>query len=221
MMQTPQTLDELQDRAMSLIGRTLADIADTCAEQVPEHLRRQKGWVGQLLEKALGCTAGSLPMADFPNLGVELKTLPLNANLRVKESTYVCVVPLKDLSAVRFSTSLLWEKMRRVLWIPIEAEGSLPLPHRRVLTPLLWEPNLVQRNQLEQDFNEHMEHIALGQIEEINARAGEVLQIRPKAANARQLTEAIGPDGQLIQTLPRGFYLRPSFTQSMLDEAFQ
>ena len=37
-----------------------------------------------------------------------------------------------------------------------------------------------------------MDMIVLGQVERITARHGEYLQIRPKAANAKALTEAIG-----------------------------
>ncbi len=40
---------------------------------------------------------------------------------------------------------------------------------------------------------ELMDMIVLGQVERITARHGEYLQIRPKAANAKALTEAIGP----------------------------
>lgn len=53
-----------------------------------------------------------------------------------------------------------------------------------------------------------MDMIVLGQVERITARHGEVLQLRPKAANARALTEAIGARGEPILTLPRGFYLK-------------
>ena len=47
--------------------------------------------------------------------------------------------------------------------------------------------------------------IVLGQVERITARHGEVLQLRPKAANSKALTEAIGAQGEPILTLPRGF----------------
>ena len=65
-----------------------------------------------------------------------------------------------------------------------------------------------------------MELVALGQIESITAHHGQVLQLRPKAANGRALTCAIGRQGQLIQTRPRGFYLRATFTQQLLHQAF-
>ncbi len=62
--------------------------------------------------------------------------------------------------------------------------------------------------------------ITLGQIESINATLGEALQIRPKAANSRILCDAIGPDGELIRTNPRGYYLRTQFTQRLLHTHF-
>ena len=62
--------------------------------------------------------------------------------------------------------------------------------------------------------------IVLGKVETITARHGEVLQLRPKAANSRALTEAIGEKGQPIMTLPRGFYLKKTFTGPMLARHF-
>ena len=49
---------------------------------------------------------------------------------------------------------------------------------------------------------------------------GEALHIRPKAANGAALTDARGLDGQIIQTRPRGFYLRKTFTQQIVNRAF-
>ncbi|PTI95482.1 DNA mismatch repair protein MutH, partial [Staphylococcus succinus] len=46
------------------------------------------------------------------------------------------------------------------------------------------------------------------------------LQIRPKAANAKALTEAIGAWGERILTLPRGFYLKKNFTSALLARPF-
>ncbi|MBD3667918.1 MAG: DNA mismatch repair endonuclease MutH, partial [Kangiella sp.] len=69
-------------------------------------------------------------------------------------------------------------------------------------------------------FEDTIDTVAMGQIEQIDARFGEVMQVRPKAANSKALTEAIGPEGETIQTLPRGFYLRPSFTRQILDVTF-
>ena len=46
---------------------------------------------------------------------------------------------------------------------------------------------------------------------------GRYLQIRPKGANAKSLTTTLDEEGNTIQTLPRGFYLRPEFTQQIIQ----
>lgn len=111
-------------------------------------------------------------------------------------------------------------KLKRVLWIPVEGERSIPLAERRVGSPLLWSPNEEEDRQLRLDWEELMDMIVLGHVERITARHGEVLQLRPKAANARALTEAIGAHGEPILTLPRGFYLKKNFTRALLERHF-
>ena len=72
---------------------------------------------------------------------------------------------------------------------------------------------------LRADWEEYMELLATGRYEEIDARLGEYLQIRPKAANSRALVAASNAEGLPAATLPRGFYLRPRFTKTVLEAA--
>jgi DNA mismatch repair protein MutH len=106
------------------------------------------------------------------------------------------------------------------LWVPILAERQLPLQDRVVGHAFLWQPSPAQQALLQQDWEELMELIVLGGIAKIRGAHGKVLQLRPKAANRRALTAAIGSQGEPIVTLPRGFYLKSSFTQSILAEHF-
>ena len=62
-----------------------------------------------------------------------------------------------------------------------------------------------------------MDYIVLGKLDQITARIGEVLQLRPKGANSRSLTKGIGKSGEIIDTLPLGFYLRKEFTAEILQ----
>ncbi|PIP79814.1 MAG: DNA mismatch repair endonuclease MutH [Gammaproteobacteria bacterium CG22_combo_CG10-13_8_21_14_all_40_8] len=213
----PQTEQQLMQLVYAIAGMNIAQVAQQCEQIVPENLMHNKGFVGQLIEMALGAESGSLAQPDFPHLGIELKTLPINAQGRPKESTYVSVAPLTDLGGIHYENSIVGQKLNHVLWIPIEGEQSIPLAERRIGQGFLWKPSEHQYQQLHRDFTEIMETIALGQVETISAHQGEVLQLRPKAANAKALTQAIGPEGRKMMTLPRGFYLRPSFTASLLD----
>lgn len=45
----PNTIDELLQRSESIAGYTLSELAEQANIPVPENLKRDKGWVGQLL----------------------------------------------------------------------------------------------------------------------------------------------------------------------------
>jgi DNA mismatch repair protein MutH len=84
----------------------------------------------------------------------------------------------------------------------------------------LWIPSEREEALLRTDWEEHMDRIALGQVESVTARQGEAMQIRPKAADGSALTEAIGPEGTIIEVRPRGFYLKKDFTRQILQRMF-
>lgn len=216
----PTTEAELLARAHGLAGTTLAQLAATLNQTVPQALHHAKGWPGQLIEQALGATAASRPEPDFQLIGVELKTVPVNRRGRPRESTYVCTVALDQRDGVHWEDSLVYKKLRRVLWIPLEAEPAIPLPQRRLGAPLLWSPNPEETAVLRRDWEELMELVSLGRLDQISSRHGEVLQIRPKAANARALRKTTDEEGIPLLTLPRGFYLRSLFTAALLARHF-
>ena len=60
--------------------------------------------------------------------------------------------------------------------------------------------------------------IGAGNVEALTARTGRWLQVRPKAATGRTRTFSFGPEGEWIATVPRGFYLRASFTRALLRD---
>lgn len=216
----PENESQLLSQAQALAGYTLNELAALANIPIPKDLRRDKGWIGVLLERWLGATAGSKPEQDFAALGVELKTIPIDRYGRPLETTFVCVAPLTGNTGVVWETSHVRHKLKRVLWVPVEGERSLPLAERRVGSPLLWSPSPAEEQQLRLDWEELMDLIVLGQVERITARHGEVLQLRPKAANSKALTEAIGMHGEPILTLPRGFYLKKNFTAALLARHF-
>lgn len=216
----PEDESTLLSRAQSLAGLTLQTLADQAGIPIPANLKRDKGWVGMLLEWHLGASAGSKAEQDFAHLGIELKTIPVDRYGKPLETTFVCVAPLTGNSGVTWQNSHVRHKLARVLWMPVEGERDIPLGERRVGAPLLWSPDAQEDEMLRQDWEELMDMIVLGQVERITARHGAWLQIRPKAANSKALTEGIGDRGQPIMTMPRGFYLKKSFTGPLLARHF-
>ena len=212
----PQSEAELMERAQDIAGLSFAELAEEAGMTVPENLKRDKGWVGQLLEWHLGAPAGSKPQQDFAKLGIELKSIPIGYSGKPLETTFVSFAPLTCVQVLTWETSHVRNKLSRVLLVPVAGEREIPLAERRVGSPLIWSPDQEEEQILKNDWEELMELIVLGKFDQISARHGEALHLRPKAANAKALTEAYSSNGKPIKTLPRGFYLRTQFTEQIL-----
>ncbi|EIJ67847.1 DNA mismatch repair endonuclease MutH [Pasteurella bettyae] len=221
MITSPQSKQQLLHRARTIAGLSFGELAEELNIIVPPDLKRDKGWVGQLIETALGAKAGSKPEQDFAHLGIELKTIPINSQGYPLETTFVSLAPLIQTAGVNWQNSHLRYKLSQVLWIPIQGERNIPLASRLIGSPILWQPNAEQEAQLQQDWEELMDYIVLGKVHLISAKIGKVLQLRPKGANSRAKTKGIGPRGEVIDTLPLGFYLRKEFTATILQNFLQ
>ncbi|MCC5880666.1 MAG: DNA mismatch repair endonuclease MutH [Idiomarina sp.] len=217
----PASTAELLHRARALAGMPLGWLAENAGWVTPLNLVRAKGWSGQLIELYLGASAGSKPEQDFPELGIELKTIPLTPEGKPLETTFVCVTPLTGLNGISWEQSNVRNKLRQVLWVPLDGRREIPPAERCLGMPVLWTPTAAQDALLKADWEEITEMIVMGQVQSITARHGQALQLRPKAANSKALTAAIGPNGERIETLPRGYYLKTSFTQALLQDALQ
>lgn len=221
MVSAPTSTEELLTLCENIAGYSLKELADLAGIKMAKDLRTNKGWVGQLIEWHLGATAGSKPEQDFKHLGIELKTIPIDQFGKVLETTFVCSTPIFNTTGLTWENSNICNKLSQVLWVPVQGERSVPLAERIVGNGFLWSASEHQSYLLKSDWQELMEKIALGQIESISARDGEVLQLRPKAANGRVLTEAFGKNGEIIKVRPRGFYLKKAFTQSIINQQFE
>ena len=206
----------LLNRAQSLAGKTFLELAQLSGLTAPTDNRlNMKGWLGQTLERFLGATAGSQSLPDFVELGIELKTIPLLPDGRPKESTYICTapIPIRDCS---WEQSRVLNKLRKVLWFPYFYNKSQLFQNQILGTPLFWSPNETQYLKLQSDWEELVELINLGKVENLIALMGECLQIRPKAYHSNVQIDFINHEGEQTSTTPKGFYLRPHFTKEII-----
>jgi DNA mismatch repair protein MutH len=208
----------LLERARGLTGMRVGDLATSLGLSSAGEAVRTKGTPGAILEAALGATGGSSKVHDFPELGVELKTIPVDLRGVPVESTYVCTLSLADAETQEWEESWVRAKLARVLFVPLVAGDGEPWPARRIGEALLWSPTAEQDAVLRADFDDVVGLIGVGRIEELTAHRGRWLQVRPKAAHGRVRTIAWGAEGEAIATIPRGFYLRTRFTGALLRD---
>jgi DNA mismatch repair protein MutH len=212
----------LLSAARALAGHTLAELAQALGMALPEDTSRDKGFIGRVAERALGLypVPGMPPLAaDFEALGIELKTLPVTARLRPRESTFVCYVPLVQLTETPWEQSRVAKKLARVLFLPVESGESLSFGERRIGRAFLWSASDEQAEILRGDYAELARRVSEGHVEALDARVGRALQLRPKAAHGRVRVRLTDGDGVPWRLQPRGFYLRASFTEQILAAA--
>jgi len=220
MVEPPASDTELLQSARELAGVSLGEVARRFGVVVPDSLLRAKGWVGMLVEKALGASAGSRSEPDFPALGIELKTLPIDASGVPRESTFVCTIELSRIPEIEWDESRVKKKLDRVLWFPVEAAREIPMSERRLGEPLLWSPDRDEEAQLRFDWEDLAGRIACFGTESVTAHLGQFLQVRPKAAHSRVKTRVVDGEGEPYAANPRGFYLRTAFTQALLQKHY-
>lgn len=210
-----EALDEgaLLLRAQGLAGRSLAELARGLRLPVPPDLRGNKGWIGQVVELAMGVAPNSFHGPDFPEAGVELKTIPVTEGGLPTASTWVAVAPLDGSLSRPWEGSLVQQKLASVLWVPVRGRGE---PGSRVVgCPLLWHPSAAEEALLRADWATLTEQVAEGAFARISAREGVALQLRPKAARSGEWVWALDEEGEWVRTTPLGFYLRQRFTRQI------
>lgn len=211
---------KLLKKAKKLSGHTIIEILNKKKIKLSNNFYRDKGWIGKFLEKCLGATASNKAKPDFEKINIELKTIPVNRFGIPLQTTFVCMVSLINNIGITWKESTVRNKLRRVLWIPIETNSLIPILNRRIGNPLIWSPNNLEEKKLKKDWEELMEIIVQGKIEEITTKYGTFLQIQIKAINNKSFTTGVGRKGESIMTLPRGFYLKKIFTAHLLKKYF-
>ena len=136
----PADEHELRVRAFSLVGATLAEVAAALGDAPLGGGARTKGKAGDLVERALGADAAPGAVHDFARLGVELKTVPVDASGKPHESTFVCAVRVADADRATWLDSWARRKLAHVLFVPIVGSPRSPWAERVVGAPVAFRP---------------------------------------------------------------------------------
>ena len=86
----PKTEKELLNKAYGLTGVKILDFCSLFNKFFDKNFINSKGYIGKILEIYLGASGGNMPIPDFPNLDIELKTIPLSKRMYPKGNLKVC-----------------------------------------------------------------------------------------------------------------------------------
>lgn len=222
-------LHALVTHARALVGARLGDLADEQGVALPRGNVRTKGWAGQIIERELGAgepTPGAASSArgpDFAELGVELKTVPVDQRRVPLESTAVCQIDPIAIAGESWETSYARRKLERVLFVALLVPGprdAVAVEDREVVAIRLWTPSAQEEAVLRDDFETFVrDYFRVGRAAELTGHVGRALQVRPKGRNSADQRAAFGPDGRPTRIGKMGFYLRPAFVADVLAGA--
>lgn len=217
----PQTLHQLQQHLAEIQGKTISEISERLGVEVISDLRLNTGWIGNLIETSLGAVAGSKPTQDFPQLGIELKSVSMSSSGKVLNDIFVSSLPLETFMLQGWETSHLLYKLQHVLFVPVENQAEISIGERKVGQGVFWQPNAQQLEQLFADWQQIMELITCGDLNQLKSNIGTALCVKVKALSKLQSKAIIDQEGYKQRVVPLSFYLRRNFVQNILDTAYK
>ena len=193
-------------RLSELIGQDLRVLADKYEVTVFREGRRNKGWVGHVLERHLNLPLNS---TRAPNFGSwELKAVSLkrlkNGNLTVKETMAITMIDPVNVRNTDFEDSHLLVKLRKLIvaariWESQQEERSIL---HAVTTFDLDNPEIY--DQIRADYNLVRETIRTTGFEALTGKMG--VHIQPRTKGSRGSTT-------------RAFYARTPFLKQFIFPA--
>jgi DNA mismatch repair endonuclease MutH len=177
--------------ARTLVGRRLMDI-DPAAPMIPSSART-KGAVGRVYEQAFGIPQNSFPGADFPDAGIELKSVPIRIvgdAARAKERISLAMIDFASLPAERWETARVRKKLDDLLLIFYRWDPLLPIARFETLVAEIWRPDAESLQQIRVDWEAVRAMVASGRRDEVSEGSTRLLGAATKGVGHGSVSRA-------------------------------
>ena len=208
------TLDEVQDIARNLVGKTFGEVDyyDTGSYD--------KGSFGHIIEESgFGYDINSKSEPDFVDAGIELKVTPYkvnkNGSLSAKERLVLNIINYMDEYKHDFYTSHFWYKNQRlqILWYLYEEgkpKNKLKITHQLLFTFPENDLKIIKK-----DWEQIIAKIKRGEAHLISEADTMYLGACTKGANSKSLREQPFSN---VKAMQRAFCLKTSYMTELVRE---
>ena len=207
-----------------IIGRSKGKtIGQLKAELGIERDKMVKGASGLIVENLLGIRNNNRDEADIPEIGCEIKILPLqrnrNGDIKAKEPTAIQMINYMEVSQETWETAKLRNKINLTFWVAYLAKKdgvALNQNDYVIVDYFLDHPTDVQNGVFRQDWEEIRRYIVEGRADRLSCSMGVYLEPKTKGASNRDKTQA--PDGQggILMARRRAFYYKKHYTNTAI-----
>ena len=202
-------------------GKTIAQIKNQLF--INDKCKMKKGASGLIIENLLGIENINRDEADIPQIGCEVKILPLqinkNGEVKAKEPTAIQMINYCEVAKETWETAKLRSKINLTFWVVYLAKenGKAKKQDDYVIVDyFLGHPNNIQNAIFKSDWEEIQEYIIRGDADKLSCSMGTYLEPKTKGANNKDKTDAPDGKGGTIRARRRAFYYKKNFTNTQI-----
>jgi DNA mismatch repair endonuclease MutH len=201
-------------------GKTIGEIKD---ELHIERSKMVKGASGLIVENLLGIENNNRDEADIPEIGCEIKILPLQKNrdgsIKAKEPTAIQMINYMEVAKETWETAKLRGKIALTFWVVYLAKKNGKALNQNdyvIVDYFLDHPSDVQNGVFKTDWEEIQSYIKEGRADELSCSMGVYLEPKTKGANNQDKTDAPDGKGGITRARRRAFYYKKNYTNNAI-----
>ena len=177
-----------------------------------------KSGAGLIIEACFGIPENPTSEPDFPNCGIELKTLPLvetRSGRRVKERTSISMIDYFQLARENWATASVRGKLSSILFVFVVMDRDAP-GHSYVLDSRLWSPDENDQALFQLDWTWTHDRVAEGLAHKLSEADEWALAASRKGAGKGK--DWVSQPNSDERAQRRAFTLKPVFTSWVFSE---
>lgn len=188
-----------------------------------EREKMKKGASGLIVENLLGLKNNNTADADIPEIGCEVKILPLqknkNGEIKAKEPTAIQMINYFEVANETWETAKLRRKIILTFWVVYLAKKDgkkLQQDDYIILDYFLDRPTEVQNLVFKKDWNDIRDFIVKGLSDKLSCSMGQYIEPKTKGKNSKDVTLAPDGHGGEIKVRRRAFYYKKNYTENSI-----
>ncbi len=202
-------------------GKTIGEIKESLF--IGDRCRMKKGASGLIVENLLGVENNNRDEADLPQIGCEIKILPLQKNkdgsIKAKEPTAIQMINYCEVAKETWETAKIRNKINLTFWVVYLAkvDGERKQQDDYVIVDyFLDHPSDLQNSVFKTDWEEIQSYIKRGDADKLSCSMGIYLEPKTKGANNQDKTDAPDGKGGIIRARRRAFYYKKNYTNTQI-----
>lgn len=197
-------------------GKTIGTIKQ---ELNIEREKMKKGASGLIVENLLGIKNNNVADADIPEIGCEVKILPLqinkNGDIKAKEPTAIQMINYFEVASETWETAKLRKKIDLTFWVVYLAKQDGKALNQNdyiIIDYFLDHPNNMQNSVFQKDWEYIQSFIRNGLSDKLSCSMGQYIEPKTKGANNQDVTDAPDGKGGVLKARRRAFYYKKNYT---------